>query len=259
MKKNQYFKVETNILKEECMERLTEKHGREGDTMRISSVYLNRVMKTLEDKRKRQSKVGKKNAPFIKRTDNRPLTVTISAEEKSREEATTLAHAGSSCCPTENSANENIDTGDCDHFPDLILHTKTWQEYFEEAVTDEEWIALLIMNSGVSPMFVRHQELIIQAFRDYVELQGTGVNIQSHRDIRSYFANFLRPGTTTHKRVIRQLLDHEEHMRNNPEHRFETVDQVTGARSYHGHPIPEEAPPRPNNTAVWSADKKKWI
>lgn len=329
MKNDQYFKVETNILKEERMERMTEKHGQEGfgtymmlllelrkcenykcgpyilkrfarsyqidtemlnsiihdfglfsvsgngDNMRVSSIYLNRVMKPLEDKRKRQSKVGKKNASLSKRSDNGQFTVTIGAEEnrieeqskeeENREETTTTvavkeeAYAGSSSSDTEYIDNETVTIEDCDPLPDLLPHIKTWHEYLEEAVTDQEWMALLSMSSGISPMFVRHQNFIVEAFRNHIELQGTGVNIQSHRDIRSYFANFLRPGTPTHKRILRQLLDQEELLRKNPSHRFETVDPVTGKRNYFGHPIPDDAPPRPNNTAVWSEEKKKWI
>ena len=43
------------------------------------------------------------------------------------------------------------------------------------------------------------------------------------------------------------------------EYRYEDRNPETGQRSYCGVPIPDDAPPRPNNQAVWLPDKKVWF
>ena len=42
-------------------------------------------------------------------------------------------------------------------------------------------------------------------------------------------------------------------------YKYEDRDPSTGKRSYCGIPIPHDAPPKPNNQAVWNGEAGNWM
>ena len=209
----------------------------------ISSPYMDNVMRNYDEKIRKNAMAGKKNADNAKRNPKGQFTIGDGTIEENRIEKnkTTTAVA----------VVENGDVADAGF--------KSWETYLNTATQDEEWMNILTAKSGISTLFVKHPTAVIEAFRQHIQLQGKGSSLQSVEHIQAYFANFLRPGTPTQKRVAEQLVALEEEIRRSSFNRYETVDPQTGQRSYYGHLIPAEAPPRPNDNAVWSPTKSKWI
>jgi len=236
----------------------------------ISSPYLNRVMGEYEEKCRKQSEAGKKNADKAKRKSNGQFAIGDGSIEKNRiekkriEENKKDKNTSMTTISKEEEKSVKAKTLVIDGEPvinlnaESILH-KTWEECLEHATKDEIWVEQLAMSSGISKLFMKHRELVIELFRQHVLLQGGRPNIHTVQEIKAYFANFLRQGTPTQKRVAEQLTEREREIAETSPYRFETIDPKTGERTYYGNPIPSEAPPRPNQNAVWSQQLNAWI
>jgi len=232
----------------------------------ISSPYLDRVMGAYDERLSKLAEAGKKGYDKSKRKSNGQFTANGGALDKIREEE--IKEDKNTSMTTISKEEEKsveaktlvVDDGESviDRNAETILH-KTWEECLEQAIKDEIWVEQLAMSSGMSKLFVKHRELVIELFRQHVLLQGGRPNIRTEQEIKAYFANFLRPGTPTQKRVAEQLCEREREIAKTSPYRFETIDPETGERSYYGNPIPAQAPPRPNDNAVWSPKVNEWI
>lgn len=78
-------------------------------------------------------------------------------------------------------------------------------------------------------------------------------------EVKSYFSNFVANGSVTNKK-IRVALEYEMSQQNkrNGRYAYRYEQLVDGKRMYLGHEIPDDAPPRPDSSAVWDEVKKKW-
>ena len=78
-------------------------------------------------------------------------------------------------------------------------------------------------------------------------------------DVHQYFANFTAPGSRTSAFLHAELLKLEaaEQSHSLDPYRFEK--RIGGQRTYMGCPIPDEAPPRPEDNAIWNDRTKQWI
>ena len=224
------------------------------DKIIISSPYMNKVMQGYDETIQKNSMAGKKNADKAKRNSKGQFTIGDGTIEENRKEKNKNTTSTTKVVEKQEEQplifNSDTNTG---------TELKSWETYLDLATGDEEWMALLAMNSGISKLFVKHQAAIIDAFRKHVQLLGNESSQQSVADVKAYFANFMRPGTATQKRVADQLNAFEEIARRASGTSFETIDPQTGERNYYGHPIPADAPPRPNDNAAWSPTEHKWI
>lgn len=224
----------------------------EGEDAVITSVYLNRVMKRLESKRKKQSNAGRKTAELTKRADNGQFTSLPGTEEKSIEKKSKVKKS------KETTTIVVVDDNDA-AISNSNTNLKDWETYLSEAVQDEAWMNLLGSKSGMGKLFIDHRAAIIEDFRQHVHLHGTGSGIQSAKDIKYYLASFLRPGSVTQNNVVSKLIRQASEQQKTSPYRHETIDPQTGARSYFGHAIPADAPPRPHANANWSDELKRWL
>lgn len=214
---------------------------RQEDTLMISSPYLNRVMEAYDEKMQKLVDAGKIRSDKGKRNQRGQFTSNAGALDNIRLDKTT-----STTVVVEETAPAATEIND-------------WETYLDEAIQDEAWMELLAMNSGMSKMFVRNRDAAVDIFRQHVNLQGKNTQITSVGDIKAYFANFLRPGTPTNKHLAAQLTQREEALWKHSPYRFETIDPETGERTYYGNPIPADAPPRPNDNAVWTPECAQWV
>ncbi len=149
---------------------------------------------------------------------------------------------------------------------------RAFERFIDQAMEDEYWLELITMRTGL-PLKKKRQE-IAEIFKRHVILMGKETDIYSVKEAKNYFANYTRKGTQTHKELIQVLQRqgaaarfdlrrssipcgssggtaglpcNEEDL-----YRYEEVDLETGERSYCGIRIPQEAPPRPNENAVWN-------
>ena len=91
------------------------------------------------------------------------------------------------------------------------------------------------------------------------EISAAAIDRNNSSDVHQYFANFTAPGSRTSAFLHAELLKLEaaEQSHSLDPYRFEK--RIGGQRTYMGCPIPDEAPPRPEDNAIWNDRTKHWI
>ena len=128
-----------------------------------------------------------------------------------------------------------------------------WERYVDELQQEEQWKELMAMRTGLMQQFYTLYPRIVENFKQHVRLLGNEGRILSPSDAKHYFCFFLEPGSVTFKRLVAELQKPVD----KGKYKFEDRNPVTGRRSYCGVPIPADAPPRPNEQAVWNGGK--WV
>lgn len=229
------------------------------------SSYLDRVMKSLEEKRKMNIENGKKGG--------RPKKVVESAEtpvdkgrkanenQKSREEESKEEKSkGSISVVNNNSSNEETPflvsrlTDEGNHRP--LQPVLPWEKLVDQLATFQSYMELAGQHSGLGKLFVDHQKLILEIFKKHIRLYDKGAGLLFPEDVKRYFSNYIAAGSVTCRTLRETLLKELEKTVDRGVNRFESV--VDGRRTYLGHLIPADAPPRPDGSAVWDDVKKRW-
>lgn len=90
----------------------------------------------------------------------------------------------------------------------------------------------------------------------HIRLYDKGAGLLFPEDVKRYFSNYIAAGSVTCRTLRETLLKELENTVDKGVNRFESV--VDGQRTYLGHLIPADAPPRPDASAVWDDVKKRW-
>ena len=131
-------------------------------------------------------------------------------------------------------------------------------DFLAELRTDDPWAESVMMRSGFSGLLLRNWEEAIRQFRLHAEANDNLRNIHSLREAKQYFNCY-----TTHPvtgPALRKAL--EAHEANHPErnpYRVEDKGSCPGHRFYHGIPLPDDAPPRPDERADWDFGEGCWV
>ena len=133
-----------------------------------------------------------------------------------------------------------------------VPSTLAWERYVDELAKEQQWIEVMAMRSGLGLVFVNRFPEVLRLFKRHVQAVGNEKDIQSPGDAKRYFCFYNTPGSAP----FRQLVEELQKPIDKGKYKHEDIDPATGARSYCGIPIPSDAPPRPNNQAVW--DGRKW-
>ena len=131
--------------------------------------------------------------------------------------------------------------------------TPAWERYVDELRHEQSWIEIMAMRSGLGKAFVQRFDEVLQLFKEHVQAVAHESHIVSPSEAKRYFCFFNSPGSTTFQKLVDELQKPVD----KGKYKYEDRDPVTGQRSYCGVPIPADAPPRPNNQAVWCEDK--WV
>ena len=174
------------------------------------------------------SSASYKNASLIKKNK----------EEKSKEDTSS---------PISSSSAEAAE-----ELPKPVKYVPAWEQYVDSIQQDEQWKELMAMRTGLKRDFYKFFPRIVENFKRHVRLLGNEERILSPSDVKHYFCFFLDPGSVTFKKLWEELHKPVD----KGKYKFEDYDLAIGQRSYCGIPIPSDAPPRPNNQAVW--DGNKW-
>ena len=204
---------------------------------------LESAMKPLEDKRKAMSKqnVGKAEA-------NRKQNEVKPEAERNQVPCNTLK------TNTEmvlSKVKESKVKKSKEITSSLSSSLPAWEQYVDELQQEEQWKELMAMRTGLKQQFYTLYPRIVENFKQHVRLLGNEGRILSPSDAKHYFCFFLEPGSVTFKRLVAELQKPVD----KGKYKFEDRDPTTGKRSYCGVPIPDDAPPRPNDQAVWSDGK----
>ena len=215
-----------------------------GDT--FYSPKLNEVMKPFEDRRarieayKRQKEKG--NSLEISEVSSEKSDI-VSFEGKGKGEG-----KGEEERKTTSSLKEKDDDG-----LNPVSFTPAWERYVDGLRHEQSWIELMAMRSGMGKAFVQRFDEVLQLFKEHVQSVAHESHIISPSEAKRYFCFFNTPGSATFRKLVEEL--HKPIDKG--KFRFEDRDPTTGQRSYCGIPIPNDAPPRPNDQAVWC--EGKWI
>ena len=147
---------------------------------------------------------------------------------------------------------------DIDKDKDLLLKAADAPDLLDQLRADDPWAEAVMMRSGFSGLLARHWTEAIRQFRLHAEANDNLRGIRSLREAKQYFSCF-----TTHPvtgPALRKALEAYEaqHPKENP-YRFEDKGSCPGHRLYHGIPLPDEAPPRPDERADWDFAEQCWI
>ena len=213
------------------------------------SPKLNEVMKPFEDRRAR-IEAYKRN----KEKGNSQETSGIS-NEKSDIVSFEVKGKGEGKGKGETTSTKEEKGGDdaVAVVPVSVPTTLVWERYVDELQQEQQWIEVMAMRSGLGLVFVNRFSEVLRLFKLHVQAVGNEKDIQSPGDAKRYFCFFNTPGSATFRKLVEELQKPVD----KGKYKHEDVDPATGQRSYCGVPIPSDAPPRPNEQAVWC--EGKWV
>ena len=232
----------------------------DGKTFR--SVKLEFVMKPLDDKRKAVEARCRRSAAAVQNqcsgsaaaVSGQNLDNSLETNSDSSENASLIKknkvkeNKEDTSSPISSSSAEAVE-----ELPKPVKYVPAWEQYVDSLQQDEQWKELMAMRSGLKQQFYTFFPQIVENFKRHVRMLGNEGRILSPSDAKHYFCFYLDPGSVTFKKLWEEL----QKPIDKGKFRFEDRDPTTGERSYCGVPIPNDAPPRPNNQAVWN--EGKWI
>lgn len=137
-------------------------------------------------------------------------------------------------------------------------HHHDGADYIMQIPEQSEWTDVALMRSGFGVLVKRNWQVTLDMFRNHAIANCTIGQIRSVDDAKKYF-HFYITNPTSGNMLRKALEDYErQHPQQNP-YRFEDVSSAYGHRSYHGIPIPDDAPPRPDERADWDYENECWI
>lgn len=131
-----------------------------------------------------------------------------------------------------------------------------WEALVDEMAAGEDFMNRAGMHSGLRELYIRNRKQIVEIFKDHILLHGKQDKMMNLGEVQSYFSNFVADGSYTNKKIRKTLIQGIQKQDGENVYRFE--ERVDGKRMYLGHPIPDDAPPRPNASAVWDDVLHKW-
>ena len=214
------------------------------------SPKLNEVMKPFEQRRARIEayKLQKQKENSLKISGESPeKSDIVSFEGKGKGEGKGEGK-GKEERKTTSSLKEKDDDG-----LNPVSFTPAWERYVDELRNEQSWIELMAMRSGLGKAFVQRFDKVLQLFKEHVQSVAHESHIVSPSEAKRYFCFFNTPGSATFRKLVEELQKPVD----KGKYKHEDVDPATGQRSYCGVPIPSDAPPRPNEQAVWCDGK--WV
>lgn len=136
---------------------------------------------------------------------------------------------------------------------------RPWQEVVDGLTVRTPWLEAACIHSGYGELLMRHIKAAVDCFKKHIEVYDKWRNLLSESDARCYFVNFTNPGQRTSQALYATLLalDAKQQSAAPPDpYRYE--QRIDGRRTYLGCLIPDNAPPRPDNTAFWNETTNSW-
>lgn len=136
---------------------------------------------------------------------------------------------------------------------------RPWQEVVDGLAVRTPWLEAACIHSGYGELLMRHIEAAVDCFKKHIEVYDKWRNLLSESDARRYFVNFTNPGQHTSQALHATLLALDAKQQSvAPPDPYRYEQRIDGRRTYLGCLIPDNAPPRPNNTAFWNETTNSW-
>lgn len=81
----------------------------------------------------------------------------------------------------------------------------SWEQYLDALKYDEEWKQNISIRSKLYEEFIFYFDNILQVFKEHLIMLGNEESIHSIESAKRYLRNFLKPGSVTHRKVLRRL------------------------------------------------------
>lgn len=132
----------------------------------------------------------------------------------------------------------------------------SWETLVDRLADSRLYMELAGQRSGLGRLFIDHQQQIVGLFKKHILLYGKESGLLFFEDVKRYFSNYIAAGSPTCRMLREELMREIKERESRDVSRFESV--VDGKRMYLGRLIPDSAPPRPDNSAVWDDAHKRW-
>ena len=132
----------------------------------------------------------------------------------------------------------------------------SWETLVDRLADSRLYMELAGQRSGLGRLFIDHQQQIIGLFKKHILLYGKESGLLFFEDVKRYFSNYIAAGSPTCRMLREELMREIKERESRDVSRFESV--VDEKRMYLGRLIPNSAPPRPDNSAVWDDAHKRW-
>ena len=140
-----------------------------------------------------------------------------------------------------------------------FIPSRPWRELADSLSPDSEWTEIACMKSGYGVLLRQYFREAVEIFKQHIVLYDKGDDLLNMKQVRQYFANFVSAGKPTSTALREKLLKLDAARKTceiNP-YRFEK--RIDGKRTYMGNLIPDCAPPRPDDTALWNNLTQQWV
>jgi|GEM_PF-4886571 len=92
---------------------------------------------------------------------------------------------------------------------DPVRTVYSFDELVEKMLQSSCYMEVVAMHSRLGEKFTQHLNLIVKLFKNHVYLRGKLEKMTSLGEVQSYFSNFLIPGSSNSKAVIKAIFDAE--------------------------------------------------
>ena len=140
-----------------------------------------------------------------------------------------------------------------------ITPYQSWRKQVDGLSKNQLFREMVCMRSGYSVLLNKHFDTALEEFKKHIVLLGKEERMNSQEEVRSYFTFYTQAGQRTSQELhmLLQGLEKQQSAAAPPDpYRYELL--VDGRRTYLGCPIPDGAPPRPDNTAFWNETARSW-
>lgn len=161
--------------------------------------------------------------------------------------------------PTPARINRDTDT-------DILLEVgaeaaqaeKRAEECIRQLPLQSAWAEVTLMKSGFGELLLRNWPIALEEFCKHVLVNRTAESILDVECAKQYFYRYATNPASG--RLLRQALEEHERLRQTEGcYRYEDTGSAPGHRSYHGIPLPDDAPPRPDNLSDWDFENRCWV
>ena len=140
-----------------------------------------------------------------------------------------------------------------------VRSSEEWAaEYIRQLSQEDEWAEITMMKSGFSQLLQRNWALALEEFRKHVVFNRTSECIHDVECAKQYFSRYVT-NATTGPQLRKALEEHERTQQSTGLYCHEDRNSAPGHRSYHGFPLPDDAPPRPDEQSEWDYEDNCWI
>ncbi|MCC8187942.1 MAG: hypothetical protein LIP08_10710 [Bacteroides sp.] len=137
---------------------------------------------------------------------------------------------------------------------DIPREQQRIRQIIEQIPRQTHWLGNIAKNTSHGKQVIRYLQPLLTDFETYLCLRAQENTVQTIEDAKRRF--FYWSGSQQGKESITRL---RQTAAPPGEDIYRYEQRTQGKRTYFGRPIPDHAPPRPTDRAVWDDQAREWI